>query len=84
MSPASLQIVAVGNVSLNGRYHRLLAARGPEYPFQKIAPAWRDAALRTANLESAITDRPRRVPSRLTLRARRRPSTSSVSRASTA
>jgi poly-gamma-glutamate capsule biosynthesis protein CapA/YwtB (metallophosphatase superfamily) len=65
----ALRVIAVGDLALNGRYHRLLERHGDDYPFRKVAPAWRGADLRLGNLESPLTALPRCNPSKLTLRA---------------
>jgi len=68
MSSNSLKIVAVGDMSFNGRYHRLLERRGADYPLRDVLPHWRDADLRLGNLESPLTTRPKVAPSKCTLR----------------
>jgi hypothetical protein len=64
----TLRIIAVGDLALNGGYHRLLAERGPDYPFRRIRARWRDAAIRFGNLESPVTHCERIAPAKLTLR----------------
>jgi poly-gamma-glutamate synthesis protein (capsule biosynthesis protein) len=69
MSSQPIRLIAVGDLSFNGRYHRLLTRRGAGWPFHCLPPAWRDADLRLGNLESPITAAPRACASKLTLRA---------------
>jgi poly-gamma-glutamate synthesis protein (capsule biosynthesis protein) len=66
---APLRIVAVGDVSFNGRYHRLLEQNGEDYPFRRIMHTWQGADLVLGNLESPITRAARVAPTKLTLRA---------------
>lgn len=68
MSKRALKIVAVGDLSFNGRFHRLLDRRGPEYPLRQVAPHWVDADLRLGNLESPLTAQPKVSAPKCTLR----------------
>lgn len=63
-----LRIVAVGDLSFNGRVAELVRDDATR-PFAQVAPCWRQADLRLANLESPITGAARAVPCKLTLRA---------------
>ena len=65
----SIRIIAVGDLSFNGRYHGVLDKYGPEYPLEKILRYWRNADLICGNLESPMTSRPRAHRSKCTLRA---------------
>ncbi len=69
MTSKAIRIIAIGDLSFNGRYHRLLARRGPAHPFRRVRAAWADADLRLGNLESPITAAPKTFPSKLTLRS---------------
>ncbi len=69
MPAKPIRLVAVGDLSFNGRYHELLKRRGPNHPFRFVSPAWREADLRLGNLESPITAAPKACPSKLTLRS---------------
>jgi hypothetical protein len=69
MTSQSIRIVAVGDLSFNGPYSRLLRRLGPAHPFRFVLPAWREADLRLGNLESPITAAPRGCASKLALRA---------------
>ena len=71
MSNESLKIVAVGDLAFNGVFRRILARYGPDYPFRKVVPFWKDADLILGNLESPCTTQPRAAPSKFTLRADR-------------
>ena len=64
----SLTIVAVGDIALNGRYHRILKERGIEHPLRAVSPHWVDADLRVGNLECVLTKEPRVFSTRATLR----------------
>lgn len=68
MSTKALKIVAVGDLSFNGRFHRLLDRHGPEYPFRQVLRHWDGADLRFGNLESPLTARPKVSASKCTLR----------------
>ncbi len=68
MSTQALTIVAVGDLSFNGRYHGLLDRYGPDYPLRSVLPHWHDADLRLGNLESPLTARPKVSPPKCTLR----------------
>ncbi len=68
MTIQTLKIVAVGDLSFNGRYHRLLDRHGPQYPLRQVLPHWGDADLRLGNLESPLTARPKVSPAKCTLR----------------
>lgn len=70
MMPKTIRIIAAGDLSFNGRYHRLLDGRGPVHPFRRVLPAWSGADLRLGNLESPITAARKTFPSKLTLRWR--------------
>ena len=61
MTHQAIRIIAVGDLSFNGRYHRLLTRRGPAHPFRAVMPFWSGADLRLGNLESPITAAPRRI-----------------------
>jgi len=67
--PGRLRIVAVGDVSLNGRFVPLLQAGGGERILAQVTPAWQAADLRLGNLEAPLTTAPRAVPCKLALRA---------------
>ena len=69
MHDKSIRIIAVGDLSFNGRYHRLLRRCGAAHPFRRVIPAWRTADLRLGNLESPATAAPKTCPSKLTLRS---------------
>src|SRR5207302_2434220 len=69
MTSQSIRIVAVGDLSFNGRYPRLLKRQGADHPFRAVLPAWHGADLRLGNLESPVTTAPRAAPSKTTLRA---------------
>ncbi len=69
MTSKAIRIIAVGDLSFNGRYHRLLARHGPAQPFRRVSAAWSSADLRLGNLESPITTAPKTFPSKLTLRS---------------
>ncbi len=64
----AVRIVAVGDVSLNGHYHRLLERRGVDYPCRQLRQAWSGADLIMANLESPVTGQPRVAPTKCSLR----------------
>ncbi len=64
----SLTLVAVGDMSFNGRYHRFFERYGVEHSLRLVLPQWQHANLRFGNLESPITDQPRVAPDKLTLR----------------
>jgi hypothetical protein len=65
----SLRIVAVGDLSFNGAYARVLQRQGTDFPFRHVAQPWRGADLLLGNLESPLTTAPKVVPAKLTLRA---------------
>src|SRR5262249_3606543 len=70
MSDQALRIIAVGDLSFNGRYHGLLKRRGPDFPTRLLPPIWSGADLREGNLESPLVSSASKVePSKLTLRA---------------
>ena len=69
MTSKAIRIVAVGDLSFNGRYARHLQRHGAGRPFRFVAPAWRDADLRLGNLESPITAAPKACAWKLTLRS---------------
>ena len=70
MSERMVRIIAVGDLSFNGGYHRLLEQRGPEFPVRRLATRWEGADLRLGNLESPlVASAPKVEPSKLTLRA---------------
>ena len=70
MSQQTVRVIAVGDLSFNGGYHRLLERRGPEFPIRLLPPSWSDADLRVGNLESPLVAlAPKVEPSKLTLRA---------------
>jgi poly-gamma-glutamate synthesis protein (capsule biosynthesis protein) len=52
-----LVLAAVGDVNLGDRVARAIAARGPHYPWDGVAPLLRGADLTTANLECAVSTR---------------------------
>lgn len=60
---APLRIVAVGDLSLNGGY-----ARQARNPLRRVLGAWTEADLRLGNLESPLTDGPRKHLGKLALR----------------
>ncbi len=62
-------IIAVGDISFNGNYHRLLKKKDPHWPFSLVKPHWDGAAFVLGNLESPITCEPKATPRKLTLRA---------------
>lgn len=64
----SLRVAAVGDLSLNGGYDRLLRRHGPDYPFRRVSDRWRSADVRLGNLESPVTTAPKVAPSRCSLR----------------
>ena len=64
----SLRVIAVGDLSFNGDYRRILTERGAKFPFAHVASAWCAADLRVGNLESPITDSARVAPAKFTLR----------------
>jgi hypothetical protein len=64
----ALRIVAVGDLSFNGRLAKLVREEAA-VPFAALVPSWQLADLRLANLESPITRAARAVPYKLTLRA---------------
>jgi Bacterial capsule synthesis protein PGA_cap len=69
MTAKPIRIIAVGDLSLNGRYQGLLQRRGVEHPFQLVLPAWHGADLLLGNLESAVTTAPKAFWPKLTLRS---------------
>jgi poly-gamma-glutamate capsule biosynthesis protein CapA/YwtB (metallophosphatase superfamily) len=70
MSKQRLRIIAVGDISFNGGYHRLLERIGPGFPTRRLSPLWAAADLRVGNLESpVVASAPKVEPSKLTLRA---------------
>jgi poly-gamma-glutamate synthesis protein (capsule biosynthesis protein) len=68
MNNGAVKIVAVGDMSFNGHFDRLLNRHGPDYPFRNVLPFWRDADLRIGNLESPPTSHSRASPCKFTLR----------------
>ena len=68
MRDGAVKIVAVGDLSFNGYYDRLLNRHGSDYPFRHVLPSWRDADLRLGNLESPPTSQPRATACKFTLR----------------
>ena len=68
MSNQVLQVIAVGDISFNGGYHRLLERRG--FPTRLLSPMWAAADLRVGiwNRRSSQSA-PKVEPSKLTLRA---------------
>jgi poly-gamma-glutamate capsule biosynthesis protein CapA/YwtB (metallophosphatase superfamily) len=65
-----MRIIAVGDISFNGGYHRLLERRGPGFPTRLLSPMWAMADLRLGNLESPlVASAPKVEPDKLTLRA---------------
>ncbi len=69
MGEPTVRIVAVGDISYNGRFHELLERHGPGFPFRRLAPRWDGADLRLGNLESPLAaSAPKVIPSKLTLR----------------
>ena len=63
MSNQVLQVIAVGDISFNGGYHRLLERRGPGFPTRLLSPMWAAADLRVGNLESPlVASAPRSSP----------------------
>jgi poly-gamma-glutamate capsule biosynthesis protein CapA/YwtB (metallophosphatase superfamily) len=62
-------VIAVGDLSLNGRFARLLGRRGAGYPLRSVLPDWGGADLVLGNLESPLATAPRASPSKVTLRA---------------
>jgi poly-gamma-glutamate capsule biosynthesis protein CapA/YwtB (metallophosphatase superfamily) len=68
MTGAPLRIVAVGDLSFNGPYARLLDRRSGAHPFRHVLPLWRGADLRLGNLESPLARGPAVAASKLVLR----------------
>ena len=66
---SSIRFVAVGDVSMNGRYRVLLDRKGAGYPLARLKSRWSRFDLRFGNLESPITKGSRFSPSKCTLRA---------------
>lgn len=69
MASKPIRIIAVGDLSFNGRYRSVLRRFGAGGPFRFVLPAWREADLRLGNLESPVTSAARAAPCKLTLRA---------------
>jgi poly-gamma-glutamate synthesis protein (capsule biosynthesis protein) len=66
-----IRIVAVGDLSFNGRYSRILRRKGVHHPFRFLLPSWQDADLLLGNLESPLTTSPKVSPAKVTLRGAR-------------
>lgn len=64
-----LRIVAVGDLSFNGRYQALLHTNRGQHVLAAVTPHWQSADLRLGNLEAPLTTAPRAVPCKLALRA---------------
>ena len=71
MSKPRLQVIAVGDISFNGGYHRLLERRGPGFPTRLLSPMWAAADLRVGvpGIAARRMGQPRVKPCELTLRA---------------
>lgn len=67
---ANLRIAAVGDILLDRRVGAAIAADGPDYPFERVAPVLRDADLALGNLECPITDSDARAPKPFSFRVR--------------
>src|SRR5262249_22401994 len=63
-----IRIIAVGDLSFNGRYSKLLGRKGVSHPFRFLLPAWQEADLLLGNLESPLTTAPKVSPAKVTLR----------------
>lgn len=68
-STGPIRVIAVGDVSLNGRYEQIMKRRGTDYPWKRVLDRLRSADLRIGNLESPITDAPHTLLGKLCLRS---------------
>lgn len=66
--PASLRIIAVGDLSFNGRWESVRRKYGGEHFLGQVGGDWSGADLRLGNLESPLTTAPRYHPAKLVLR----------------
>jgi poly-gamma-glutamate synthesis protein (capsule biosynthesis protein) len=63
-----LVLDAVGDITFGEQVGPALAAYGPEYPWQRIAPLLRSADVTVGNLETAVTTRGTAQPKEFTFR----------------
>ena len=64
----SVHLIAVGDLSLNGNYHRWFQKRAIEFPVREILANWKLADAVVANLESPVTTAGRVAPAKCVLR----------------